>query len=91
MKLYADSSLNVTEEIKVQKAFDDETFEIEQILEMDAERKKCLIKWRGFSHAENSWEDVTLIQQDAPKVLEEFLKTLPPLQKQPQAKRRRRR
>jgi len=34
MKLYADSSLNVTEAIKLQKSFDDESFIIEKILEV---------------------------------------------------------
>ena len=52
MKLYADSSLDVTEEIKLQKSFDDESFIIEKLL--DIKDDLCLIKWLGFSEAENS-------------------------------------
>jgi hypothetical protein len=70
MKLYADSSLDVTEEIKLQKSFDDESFIIEKLL--DIKDDLCLIKWLGFSDAENSWEPIQVIMNDAPKLLEVF-------------------
>jgi len=70
MKLYADSSLDVTEAIKLQKSFDDESFIIEQIL--DVKDDLCLIKWLGFTEVENSWEPIQVILNDAPKLLEAF-------------------
>ena len=70
MKLYADSSLDITEAIKLQKSFDDESFIIEKIL--DVKDDKCLIKWLGFTDVENSWEPMHVILSDAPKLLEVF-------------------
>jgi hypothetical protein len=70
MKLYADSSLELTEAIKLQKSFDDESFIIEKIIDIKADH--CLIKWLGFTDAENSWEPIQVIQEDAPKLLEAF-------------------
>jgi hypothetical protein len=70
MKLYADSSLNVTDAIKLQKSFDDESFIIEKIL--DVKDNYCLIKWLGFDDSENSWEPMAVIVQDAPKLLDAF-------------------
>jgi len=73
MKLYCDSSLNVTEQIKLQKAFDDESFIIEKILQI--KNDQVLIKWKGFSDLENSWEPIETVRSDAPKLLENFLQT----------------
>ena len=70
MKLYADSSLDVTEAIKLQKSFDDESFIIEKIL--DIKDDHCLIQWLGFTEEENSWEPIQVILNDAPKLLEAF-------------------
>ena len=60
----------MTEEIKLQKSFDDESFIIEKLL--DVKDDLCLIKWLGFSDAENSWEPIQVIMNDAPKLLEVF-------------------
>jgi len=70
MKLYSDSSLDVTDSIKLQKSFDDESFIIEKILEV--KDNQCLIKWLGFADLENSWEPMEVIVQDAPKLLDAF-------------------
>ena len=70
MKMYADSSLEVTEAIKLQKSFDDESFIIEQIL--DIKEDHCFIKWLGFTDVENSWEPMQVILNDAPKLLDAF-------------------
>jgi len=69
MKLYADSSLDVTEPIKLQKSFDDESFIIEKVL--DVKDDCCFIKWLGFTEAENSWEPLEVILSDAPLLLKQ--------------------
>ncbi len=71
MRLYHESLLDVTEKMKVQKSFDDESFIIEKVLEQ--KDNKVLIKWKGFSEKENTWEPIEVIQKDAPALWKEFL------------------
>jgi hypothetical protein len=75
MRLYNDSSLDITEELKLQKYFDDESFIIERVV-MDrgsGASREVFIKWQGFSEKENSWEPVSLIERDAPGTWKEYL------------------
>ena len=64
MLFYCDSRLNVTEELKTQFAFDNERFEVENVC--DARKNpqtgdiELLIRWKGFSEAENSWNQRAL-------------------------------
>lgn len=77
MKYYAHADLDITEELKLQKAYDDESFVIEQCLDEKIEygETKVLLKWRGFSEAENTWEPLHVLLKDAPLVYEQFQKT----------------
>jgi len=74
LKFYAHDSLNLTEPIRLQKAFDDETFEIEALLEVKEVEGEMygLVHWRGFSEVEDTWEPMKVISADAPTVVAEF-------------------
>jgi hypothetical protein len=76
IQFYADNKLNVTEEIKMQFAFDNATFEIEKVIDMrmhdETGELQLLIQWKGFSEAENSWEPATSIFADAPAIVKLF-------------------
>jgi hypothetical protein len=74
IRFYSHSDLNLTEEIKVQKAFDDETFEIAELLDVKdiAGVPHGLVAWKGFSEAENSWEPLSIIQEDAPVIVKAY-------------------
>ena len=71
-----DSRLNVTEEIRTQFAFDNETFEIEKVIDMrmhnESGELQLLIQWKGFTQDENSWEPATSINADAPALVRLF-------------------
>jgi len=77
MKFYSDRDLNLTESIKVQKAFDDETFTVESILAARTNaitgQQELHIRWAGFSEAEDSWEPLNVIQEAAPSLVRAFV------------------
>ena len=76
LQFYADSKLNITEEIKTQFGFDNATFEIEKVIDVRLHEEigelQLLIKWKGFTEAENSWEPATSMLADAPALVKLF-------------------
>ena len=76
LQFYADNKLNITEDIKTQFAFDNETFEIEKVIDMrmhnESGELQLLIQWKGFTEDENSWEPATSIYADAPALVKLF-------------------
>jgi hypothetical protein len=81
IQFYSDNKLNLTEEIKTQFAFDNATFEIERLCDVSINEYTAelqfFVKWKGFSHLENSWEPVSVIAQDAPAAIRNFLQRFP--------------
>jgi hypothetical protein len=75
IKLYADDALNVTEEMRVQRSYDDAKFFIEEVVDERFHQgvHQAFIKWRGFSDLDNTWEPVTLVQEDAPALWQAWL------------------
>ena len=81
IQFYCDNKLNVSEEIKTQFAFDNAKFEIEKLYEagindLTAELQ-FFVKWKGFSNLESSWEPASVIVQDAPAAIRNFLQKFP--------------
>ena len=76
LQFYADNRLNITEDIKTQFAFDNASFEIETVIDMRMHEEtgelQLLIKWKGFTDEENSWEPATSINADAPALTKLF-------------------
>ena len=76
LQFYAESMLNITEEIKTQFAFDNASFEIQKAIDMRMHEEtgelQLLIKWKGFMDEENSWEPATSINADAPALAKLF-------------------
>ena len=76
MLFYCDSRLNVTEELNTQFAFDNERFEVENVCDALKNPQtgdiELLIRWKGFSEAENSWEPASIIIADAPTLVARY-------------------
>jgi hypothetical protein len=71
-----DASLSITEELKNHLQYQDSSlFVVEQLLGVRVVHGQIqvLIKWMGFDEAENTWEAVTTILEDAPDLLRDFL------------------
>jgi hypothetical protein len=81
IKFYSDDQLNVTEELKAQFSYDNATFEIEKISDLGEDKAtqelRVLVKWKGFSERENSWEPIKVIWEDAPITIKEFCRENP--------------
>jgi len=81
IRLYADNKLNVTEELKTQFAFDNATFEVENVLDVrdnkETENLEAHVKWLGFSELENTWEPLAQLIEDAPTVIQNFVENNP--------------
>ena len=81
IQFYNDKSLNITEEIKNQFAFDTVSRKVEKICDarlnkntMDVE---YLVKWKGVSDMENSWCPDFSFNAENPDAVREFLKHAP--------------
>ncbi len=82
LKFYADSKLNVTEELldtiehnaphynTINRLLDLRRNPITGDFEVKAE-------WKGFDYEEPDWEPFDILQEDVPEMLEEFLQTFP--------------
>ena len=62
----------------MQKAFHDETFEVESLLEYKVLNGvlSVLVKWSGFSEADNSCESIHVIQHYPPGIVSDFEKEM---------------
>jgi hypothetical protein len=78
LKFYADSSLEITEELKLQLQHDGEGFDIECILNhrIKSGRWEFYISWAGFTEQENTWEPVLQLYADIPTYVKEYLHSL---------------
>jgi len=78
LKLYSESDLNVTEELRNQIAHNDEKFEIDEILDIEYKEKygryMILIRWKNFGDDENTWEFIDEIWETTRDVVKNYLK-----------------
>ncbi|CEO95672.1 hypothetical protein PBRA_009680 [Plasmodiophora brassicae] len=76
LQFYCDKNLNITEELREQIAYDNAKWEIDTISDARMNREQTLellIKWRGFSEDESSWEPAQIIIEDQPRMVQEFI------------------
>ena len=76
MEKYADANLGVTEALREHVNYNLASYEVEKLLDARKSAEggwEFLVKWWGFSEAEASWLDVTVLVEDIPLVVLEFL------------------
>jgi hypothetical protein len=85
MKFYADSSLDVPIPLLDELTHEESIFHeynVERFLDhrynSDLDSYELLVKWSGFTDYENTWESMTVLYEDIPKVLMHYVSTLPP-------------
>jgi transposase InsO family protein len=76
LRFYADSSLNVTEDIRDYVQDSTMTFEIKEICDFrkGEEGDELFIHWLGFEKDERTWESFDQIQEAAPKMVSDFMR-----------------
>ena len=76
MKIYADSSLNVTEDIKNSAAYDAMSYisELVDWRENDDGKLEIKVRWLGFEEDQDTWEPAKNLIEDIPLILMRYLK-----------------
>ncbi|POM68501.1 Chromodomain containing hypothetical protein putative [Phytophthora palmivora] len=78
LKFYADSSLEVTEDLLRHVAHNSEGHVVDSLLaaRYNAQEKRHELKvhWRGLAEAEDSWEPAAVLLQDVPVAVKAFVK-----------------
>jgi len=82
LKLYSDSHLNVTEELKDSIDHNNPRLNtVTKLLDLrfnqQSEQYEVQAQWRGFSYEEPTWEPFKIMQEDIPKMLNTFLAKFP--------------
>jgi len=76
LRFYDDRMLNITDELKAQFSHDNSSYEVDQLLQLRINEStrdlEILVKWRGFSELENSWEPCMNLWQDVPELVKQF-------------------
>jgi len=79
MERYADRNLGITGALKEHVTYHVSNYELEKILDVRKDpptgQWQFRVKWWGFGEAEASWEDVSVLVEDAPGIVAEFLET----------------
>ena len=80
LKKYADSSLDVTEELLDAIHHNEPHYNtVERLLALRfnpaVEHYEVQVKWRGFDYEAPTWEPLAVMHEDIPKMLNEFLQT----------------
>lgn len=77
MQGYRDAELGVTAALREHVSYHVANYEVERILEARKESAsgqwQFLVKWWGFADAEATWENVDILVEDAPAVVERFV------------------
>jgi len=78
LRLYDDKLLDLSDEIKYQFSYDNGSYEVEELKQLrfspTTHDLEFLVKWRGFSDMENSWEPCITLWNDVPVMVERFAK-----------------
>ena len=75
LRLYAEANFQVTEDVRNQAAYDDQTH-VENIVdwrETDDSLLELRVRWLGFTPAEDTWEPIDQLHEDQPTLVERFL------------------
>jgi hypothetical protein len=76
LRLFAEASFQLTEDIRNQAAYDDQTH-LESIVdwrETDDALLELRVRWLGFTPAEDTWEPIDRLHEDQPELVERFLR-----------------
>jgi transposase InsO family protein len=76
LRLFAEASFQVTEDVRNQAAYDDQTH-VENIVdwrETDDALLELRVRWLGFTPAEDTWEPINQLHEDQPALVERFLR-----------------
>ncbi|KAE9082795.1 hypothetical protein PF010_g21445 [Phytophthora fragariae] len=77
LKFYSDSSLEVSEELLQHVAHNSEGHVVSKFLRASydtaAKSYKLLVRWRGLSEQEDSWEPVQVMLEDVPAAVKAFI------------------
>ena len=77
LKFFSSYDLDVTEDLRNQIAHNEESFEIEKILDIRYEklynRYELLIKWKDFAEDENTWEFLEELWETTKEVVKNYL------------------
>ena len=73
LKFYKDSVLGITEDVQAvfQYLFNQGEFHMEDVLDVRRTphgEYEALVHWKGFSESERSWEPLTTLYEDAPRI-----------------------
>ncbi|KAH9110642.1 hypothetical protein LEN26_013681, partial [Aphanomyces euteiches] len=79
LKIFAPSSLNVTQDLLDHIAYVEGGHIVETLLDCkfdrDSKRWTVLVKWLGLDIIENSWEPLDVMIEDVPKLVHRFIET----------------
>jgi len=77
MKLYAESSLNVDEELFEQSAHDGAGYEVEDFLDIHKKDGtwEVRVRWRGWATGDETWEPLQNLMEDVPVLVTRWLKS----------------
>ena len=75
LKLYADSSLELTADLLQHAETTTYRFEVEQLkrLRQGENGQEILVSWRGFPESMDTWEPLDNIREDVPALVEQFM------------------
>ncbi|ETM02791.1 hypothetical protein L917_00835 [Phytophthora nicotianae] len=78
LKFYADSSLDVTEDLMLHVAQNSEGYVVDSLLKarynQQEKRHEIKVSWRGLDVIEDSWEPADILLQDVPVAVKAFFR-----------------
>jgi len=77
LKRYADGDLNITVDVRDQVAYDEQGLCVEEILRWKNTTAGIvlLVRWLGFSEADDTWEPLQTLYVDIPEMICDFAKS----------------
>jgi hypothetical protein len=90
MQYYSDDKLEITEKYKLQKEYVGRAWIVHQILRERFSNgiHEVLIRWRGFTSLEDTWEPVSTISVDVPQLWKDFVQNKEVAKQEKKAKRK---
>ena len=77
LRIFADRSLNITEELRRQLQHDDGAwFIVSEIRDWRKQPRKLielLVRWEGFDDDSDSWEPISSLYKDVPVLVRDFV------------------
>ena len=79
LRFYAESSLNVSEELLEQIRHDQVTYEVHKFVDIrrtqpNVNEFELLVRWKGFDPVEDTWEELLPMYEQLPQAVIQFFK-----------------